>query len=142
MPCPIPEEAALHDQSLEKNCARWNKLPQEVLMAVLRYIEPAIFTCGNLTTLCPRGQRASNTTILCQHLEFACNIAGDSGIPESLRTPRRCAEHAKERYQAFGLRAAKMVVGRPWPSQGVFSLEFTDGKVKITHSFTDQSLSL
>ena len=64
-------------------------------MAVLHYIVPAIYTGGNLTTLCPRGHRVSNNAILCEHLEFAYNIAGDSGIPESLRTRRRCAEHAK-----------------------------------------------
>eukprot|EP00971_Amphidinium_carterae_P066364 1314279-Amphidinium_carterae.1 len=49
--------------------------------------------------LCPRGNRDKNTRLLCEHLEFGTLLANDAFIPELLRTPKRCMEFAKKRYE-------------------------------------------
>eukprot|EP00971_Amphidinium_carterae_P247396 4912824-Amphidinium_carterae.1 len=48
----------------------------------------------------------------------------------------------KEQYQLLGARGHGLVVGKPWEEQGVYSLEFIDGKLTIRHKWSKSKVSL
>eukprot|EP00971_Amphidinium_carterae_P298761 5935641-Amphidinium_carterae.2 len=131
------KEQGLNDVFLQKNCTKWRYPPIPVLQGVLHYIDPSIFTAGNLHNLCPRGNKKANVDILTECLEYCTNVQADSGVPEVMRTSLRCAQHAAEQYALLGSRGQGLVVGKPWEETGVYGLDFASGKLTIHHKFSN-----
>eukprot|EP00971_Amphidinium_carterae_P092539 1832551-Amphidinium_carterae.2 len=111
-------------------------------MSVLHHVDASIFTAGNLHNLCPRGNKKANADILCECIEFTTNIQADTGVPDVMRTPLRCAQHAAEQYKMLGSRGHGLVVGKPWEEQGVYSLDFQNGKLTVRHKWTKANVTL
>eukprot|EP00403_Amphidinium_massartii_P011561 CAMPEP_0178410940 /NCGR_PEP_ID=MMETSP0689_2-20121128/21241_1 /TAXON_ID=160604 /ORGANISM="Amphidinium massartii, Strain CS-259" /LENGTH=390 /DNA_ID=CAMNT_0020032137 /DNA_START=64 /DNA_END=1236 /DNA_ORIENTATION=+ len=125
--------------AFQKNITQMEHVPVYITKYVLSCLHPSVCSAANIRAL----GRKKHDKLWSEVFTFLTDVEGGQPIPLDCRNPAACAAHmVEEGLSSKPLPSARALMLRSeidWSSEGVYSLEWEDGKVFVQSVLTKET---